>query len=135
VPKHAISLRPLRQRDPQLQCINEKIATLASRKPIENLYRVFSRAAQVAGDAIEATAELGQLSDIDRRAHRDALNFWHRVRDFNGTAALNCVGGNQTLPEALITLRLLRNRAADEEPRKPVQASVSPDTKKLRSQR
>lgn len=135
MPKHAIAVRTLQPRDPQLQCINEKIARLASRKPAENLYHVFSLAAQVAGDAIEAAEELGQVAGIDARALQDARNFWHRVRDYNGTAALNCVGGNQTLADALITLHLLRNRAEDEEPRKPVQTSVGHDTKKLRSQR
>jgi len=69
------------------------------------------------------------------RALQDARNFWHRVQDYNGTAALNCVGGNQTLAEAVITLDLLRNSAEGQEPRKPVQTSVSQDAKKLRSQR
>jgi hypothetical protein len=42
----------------------------------------------VAGDAIEAATELQQMPGIDVEAFRDALNFWHRVRDYTGTAAL-----------------------------------------------
>jgi len=95
----------------QLRCINEKIASLAAVKPFGDCYDLFALAAHVAGEAIEAATELKQMPGIDVEGFRDALNFWHRVRDYNGTAALDCVGGNQTLAEALITFRLLRSIA------------------------
>ena len=93
----------------QLDCVNQKIAELITRNPQGNVRDVFALAAHLAGEAIEAATELQQMPGIDVEGFRDALNFWHRVRDYNGTAALNCVGGNQTLAEALITFRLLRS--------------------------
>src|ERR1700687_261463 len=43
---------------------------------------------------------------IDPHAFELALNFWHRTRDCNRVAALDCAGGNQSLAEALVTFRL-----------------------------
>jgi hypothetical protein len=92
----------------QLRCLNEKIASLAAVKPFGDCYDLFALAAHVAGDAIEAASGLQQTAG-DVKAFQDALNFWHRVRDYTGTAALNCAGGNRTLSEALITFSLLRS--------------------------
>jgi hypothetical protein len=119
-------LRLLPQRDPWLQEINEKIVELASDKPRgSDLYNAFSLAARLASGAIETGAELQHLAGINPRALKDALNFWHRLRDYNGNAALNCMGGNQTLAEALVTFQLMRSRSEDQEgDRKPVQTSA-----------
>lgn len=109
MPKSLARLTSVAPCTPQLRCINEKIASLAAIKPFGECYDLFALAAHVAGEAIEAATELQQMPDIDVEAFRDALNFWHRVRDYAGTAALNSAGGNQTLAEALITLKLLRS--------------------------
>lgn len=133
MPKNGSGGRILRGPDPQLQSINEKIAGLASVKPGgADLYDTFSRAARLAGEAIEAAAELQHVPGINPRALRDALNFWHRLRDYNGTAALNCVGGNQTLAEAMVTFHLMRRRSeAQESNRKPVQTSAKDHPAKI----
>jgi DNA invertase Pin-like site-specific DNA recombinase len=99
-------LVPPRQ-SPQLRCLNEKISRLAGSKPYGDFYHVFSLAARLAGDALEATQELQLMPGIDIRAFDPASAFWHRVRDYSAAAALNCVGGDQTLAEALVTYRLL----------------------------
>ena len=104
---------------PQLECVNQKIADLVMSKPHGQVRGVFALAAHLAGEAIEVATELQHLPGIDAKALRDPLNFWHRVRDYTGTAALNCAGGNQTLAEALITFQFLRNAGLTpcEEPR------------------
>jgi hypothetical protein len=94
---------------PQLRCLNEKISRLAGTKPYGDFYHVFSLAARLAGDALEAAQELQLMPGIDVQTFGGALQFWHCVRDYNGAAALNCVGGNQALAEALVTYRLLRS--------------------------
>jgi hypothetical protein len=101
-------LVPPRQ-SPQLRCLNDKISRLAGTKPYGDFYHVFSLAARLAGNALEAAQELQELPGIDVHAFDPAHTFWHRLRDYNGAAALNCAGGNQTLAEALVTYRLLRS--------------------------
>jgi hypothetical protein len=49
------------RRNPQLHCVNEKIAGLAAVKPWGDLYAAFSLAAHLATEAIEATEELRQM--------------------------------------------------------------------------
>ena len=108
MPKSAAGLRLLTRRDPQLQCLNEKIARLAAQKPWNDIYRAFAFTAQLADDAIEAGEELQEMPGTDRRILQPALSFWYRVRDSNHAAALAVAGGNQNLAEALVTFRLLQ---------------------------
>jgi hypothetical protein len=102
------------RRNPQLHCVNEKIAGLAGVKPWCDPYAAFSLAAHLATEAIEATEELRQMPGVEVRAFQPAADFWHRVRDFNHAAALACAGGNQTLAEALVTFRFLNNCGGDQ---------------------
>ena len=71
---------------PQLACVNRKI---------------------VAGKAIEAATELQRMPGMSAEAFAETLDFWRRVRDHAGPAALDSLGGNSTLAEALVTFRLL----------------------------
>jgi len=56
------------RRNPQLHCVNEKIAGLAAVKPWCDLYAAFSLAAHLATEAIEATEELRQMPGVEVRA-------------------------------------------------------------------
>ena len=85
--------------------LNQKITKLTGRRPA--IYGVFATAAALAGRAIAAAEELSDAPSIDKRELALVLEFWHRVRDFNGAAALALMGGNQTMAEALVTLQLL----------------------------
>jgi hypothetical protein len=80
MPETKIHLVP--RRNPQLQSVNERIGALAGQKPFGELYRAFSLAAWLAGEAIQAAEELQQMPGIDLRAFEDPLHFWHRVRDY-----------------------------------------------------
>jgi hypothetical protein len=103
-------------RTPQLRCLNEKISRLAAIRPWADVYRSFSIAAQLAGDAVNAAEELQQMPGVNQQVLVPALAFWYRVRDFNHVAALNVVGGNQDLAEALVTFRLLQSFGPPEVP-------------------
>lgn len=107
--KRVPRLQIVSPQDKKLQCVNENIAKLAAGKPYGDLYAAFAFSAHLADEAIEAAMELGQMPGIDLQAFAPTLEFWHRLRDYNYTAALDCVGGNQSLAEALVTFRLLRN--------------------------
>jgi hypothetical protein len=89
--------------------LNQKIAKLTGRQPA--FYGVFSTAATLAGRAIAAAEELSDSPTIDKRELALILEFWHRVRDFNEAGALALMGGNQTLPEALVAFQLLQKHA------------------------
>jgi hypothetical protein len=89
--------------------LNQKIAKLTGRPPA--IHRVFATAATLVGRAIAAAEELGDAPSIDKRELASVLEFWHRVRDFNGAGALALMSGNQTLPEALVTFQLLQKHA------------------------
>jgi hypothetical protein len=92
-----------------LRGVNEKIAALAAVKPCHAVYTVFSLAAHFATQAITAAQEL-QASGHDLQP---TLEFWYRARDYNYAAAFAVAGGNQSLAEALVTLRLLENAAVE----------------------
>jgi hypothetical protein len=111
VPKHLPRLQRVHRLDPQLQCVNQKIAALA--KPWADFYAAFSLAARLATEAIEAAEELQQLPGSSVQALQPTLEFWHRVRDYNYATALAVAGGNQSLAEALVTFRFLRNAAGE----------------------
>ncbi len=109
LPKLQIVPRP----DPQLQCVNEKIARLAAMKPWGDVYGALALAARLADEAIEAAQELQQLPGTSGRVLQPTLQFWYRVRDCNHKAALAVAGGNQSLAEALVAFRFLRNAAGE----------------------
>jgi hypothetical protein len=52
VPKRLPKLQIVQRRDPQLQCVNEKIARLAAVKPWGDVYAAFGLAAHLANEAI-----------------------------------------------------------------------------------
>jgi hypothetical protein len=94
-----------------LESQNQEIANLAATAPHGNIRDVFALAAHLAGEAIEGATALQR-----ERATGDfapTLEFWHRLRDYAGTAALNCGGANQSLAEALVTLRFLQKAAGE----------------------
>ena len=59
--------------------------------------------------AIEAATELQRMPGMSAEAFAETLDFWRRVRDHAGSAALDSLGGSSTLAEALVTFRLLNN--------------------------
>ena len=102
MPERLPQLTLVPRRNPQLHCVNEKIAGLVAVKPCGDLYAAFSLAAHLATEAIEAAEELCQMPGVDVAAFQPSVHFWNRVRDYNHAAALACAGGNQTLTEALV---------------------------------
>ena len=124
MPKKRPAISPIEARR-QLQSTNERIAHLASQRHGSELFHIFSGAARTASEALEATADLSQVLGIDVLALDEAIEFWNRVRDYNGAAALNCIGGCQSAPEAMITFHLLSTRASDKSQPKPVQTSTA----------
>jgi hypothetical protein len=111
--KRKTKLQIVPRRDPQLQCVNEKIARLAAVKPWGDVYAAFSLAAQLAAEAIEAAQELQQLPGASVEVLQPTLEFWRRARDYNNAAALAMAGGNQSLAQALVTFRFLQNAAGE----------------------
>jgi hypothetical protein len=89
--------------------VNEKISRLAAVKPYGDVYAAFSMAAHLAREAIQAVTELKQMPGVDPKEFQPVIDFWHRLEDLNRVAALDCAGGNQSLAEALVSFRLLRN--------------------------
>ena len=69
----------------------------------------FAQAA-LAGKAMEAATELQRMLGMSEEAFAETLDFWRRVRDHAGTAALGALGGNSTLAEVLVIFRLLHSR-------------------------
>jgi len=90
MPKLLRQLTLVPRRNPQLHCVNEKIAGLVAVKPCGDLYAAFSLVAQLATEAIEAAEELCQMPGVDVAAFQPSVHFWHRVRDYNHAAALAC---------------------------------------------
>jgi len=115
MPEQVTKLQIVARQDPQLRCVNEKIARLAAMKPWGDIYATLALSARLASEAIEAAQELQQLPGTNGRALRSTLDFWFRVRDCNHRAALAVVGGNQSLADALVAFRFLKN-AAEEMP-------------------
>jgi hypothetical protein len=113
VPNRLPKLHIVHCPDPQLQCVNGKIAALAAVKPWADIYAAFSLAARLATEAIEAAEELQRLPGTGAQALQPTLEFWHRVRDYNYAAALSVAGGTQSLAEALVNFRFLRNAAGE----------------------
>ena len=93
---------------PQLTCVNRKISEI-THSSNAHVHSIFAEAAFLAGKAIEAATELQQMPGMSAEAFAETLDFWRRVRDCAGTAALDSLGGNSTLAEALVTFRLLHH--------------------------
>ena len=91
---------------PQLACVNRKISEI-THSSNAHVHSIFAEAAFLAGKAIEAATELQRMPGMSAEAFAETLDFWRRVRDHAGTAALDSLGGNSTLAEALVTFRLL----------------------------
>lgn len=70
-------------------------------KANRNAYEAFALAARLAGKAIDAATELLETSQDSHEAE-ETLLFWHRMRDFNGMAALMCVGATQNRSEEIV---------------------------------
>jgi hypothetical protein len=100
---------PKRLSSPRLESQNQEIANLAATAPYGKIRDVFALAAHLAGEAIEAATVLQR--EHAKEDFAPTLEFLHRLRDYAGTAALNCAGGNQTLAEARVTLQFLQNAA------------------------
>ena len=92
----------------QLVCVNRKISQM-TRSSNAHVHAIFAEAAVLAGKAIEAATELQRMPGMSEEAFAETLDFWRRVRDHAGTAALDSLGENSTLAEALVTFRLLHN--------------------------
>jgi hypothetical protein len=108
VPPH----HPVIPRATQLACVNRKISEQITRRPNAHVHAIFSNAAFLAGNAIEAATELQQMPGASAETFAETLEFWYRMRDYAGAAALSCLGGNNTLAEALVTFRFLNCRGA-----------------------
>lgn len=98
---------PRRPRSRQLISVNERISEFADARPENRVYGVFALAARMAHQATKTTLGLRNVSGADAREFEAVLDFWARLSDYAGAAALNCVGGNQTLTEALVTHEFL----------------------------
>jgi hypothetical protein len=99
--------------EPRLRVVNGKIAGLTAVKPWADIYQAFSLAAQLATEAIQAAEELQQMPGASVQLLQPTVEFWHQLLDLNYAAALVCAGENQTLAEALVTFRFLRNVAGE----------------------
>ncbi|MGA2979214.1 MAG: hypothetical protein ABSD76_06450 [Terriglobales bacterium] len=98
----------------QLARVNDKISQA---KPESNVYGIFALTARLARQAAATAVALSKDPQVEAREVESVLNFWVRLSDYAGAAALNCLGGNQTLTEALVTRQfLLTARARKEEP-------------------
>jgi hypothetical protein len=93
----------------QLACVNRKIAERVANSANAHVHAIFAEAAFLAERAMEAATELQRMPGMSAEAFAETLDFWHRVRDHAGTAALDLLGENSTLAEALVTFRLLHD--------------------------
>ena len=100
----------------QLRATNEKIAELAVIKPCSEIHSAFTATAHMAMEALTAATELGKMPGIERDQMRLVIDFWYSFADHARTAALACVGGNETLAEATVAYMFLQTSCA----RKPV---------------
>lgn len=92
----------------QLACVNRKISEM-NRSSNVHVHSIFAEGAFLAERAIEAATELQRMPGMSTEAFAETMDFWRRVRDYAETAALDSLGGNSTLAEALVTFRLLHS--------------------------
>jgi hypothetical protein len=74
-----------------------------------HVHAIFAEAAFLAERAIETATELQRMPGMSAEAFAETLDFWRRVLHHAGSAALDSLGGNSTLAEALVTFRLLHH--------------------------
>ena len=77
------------RRAPQLACVNRKIVESVISSSNAHIHAIFAEAAFLAERAIEAATELQRMPGVSSEAFAEALDFWRRVRDHAGTAALD----------------------------------------------
>ena len=106
----------------QLRATNEKIAKLAAVKPGADIHSAFVRAAHLATEALSVVAQLEKIPGIEPGQMQSVINFWYTLADHARTAALACVGGNQTLAEATVAFLFLQTFCA----RKPAGVETAP---------
>lgn len=111
---------PPPDQEPQLRATNEKIAELAALKPYSDIHSAFMSAAQLAMEALSTATELKKMPGIEARQMQLVIDFWYSLADQARTAALACVGGNQTLAEATVAFLFLQTSSA----RKPASAET-----------
>ena len=105
----------------QLRSINEKIARLAAAKPAGDIRSAFALVAQLATEAVNVATQMEKIPGIEPGEMQSVLDSWYRLADIARTAALRCVGGNQTLAEATVTFMFLQTSCA----RKPAGAETA----------
>jgi hypothetical protein len=96
----------------QLRSTNEKIAKLAAAKPGGDIQSAFVVVAQLAMEAVGVASQLGKIPGIEPGQMQLVINFWYTLADHARTAALACVGGNQTLAEATVAFLFLQTSCA-----------------------
>jgi predicted protein tyrosine phosphatase len=118
---HNITRFPLPlDQEPQLRATNEKIAQLAAVKPYSEIHAAFAFAAHLAMEALSTATELKKMPGIKPRQMQLVIDFWYSLADQARTAALACVGGNQSLAEATVAFLFLQTSSA----RKPAGAET-----------
>jgi hypothetical protein len=95
-----------------LRATNEKIAKLAAAKPAGDIHSAFVLVAQLATEALGVATQLDKIPGIEPGQMQSVIDFWYRLADLARTAALRCVGGNQTLAEATVTFMFLQTSCA-----------------------
>ncbi len=119
---HNVTRFPLSpDQEVQLRSTNAKIAELAAVKPYSDIHSAFVFAAHLAMEAVSTATELGKMPGIERDQMRLVIDFWYSLADQARTAALACVGGNQTLAQATVAFLFLQMSYA----RKPAGAEHS----------
>jgi hypothetical protein len=104
-----------------LRSTNEKIAKLAAAKPAGDIHSAFIVVAQLATEAVGVATQLEKIPGIEPGQMQSVLDFWYRLADLARTAALRCVGANQTLAEATVTFMFLQTSCA----RRPAGAATA----------
>jgi hypothetical protein len=98
---------PTRSRRRQLTSVNDRISEFNHATSESNIYGVFALAARLARRAGATALDLRKAPEVEAKELESVLDFWARLSDYAGAAALNCIGGNQTLTEAVITYEFL----------------------------
>lgn len=104
-----------------LRATNEKIAKLAADKTAGDIHSAFVLVAQLATEAVGVATQMDKIPGIEPGQMQSVLDFWYRLADLARTAALRCVGGNQTLSEATVTFMFLQTSYA----RKPIGTEIA----------
>lgn len=94
-----------------LRSTNEKIAKLAAVKPYSDIHSAFVFATHLATEALTAATQLDRMPGIGPGQMQLVIDFWYSLADHARTAALACVGGNQTLAGATVTFLFLQSQS------------------------